>query len=154
MWKENRVKLFKDKLEKIESMYQSSKRHFPDVPEVTPKELQRLRSEQKVVVVDVRSPEEQAVSMISGAVTAQHFEKNWKEYEGATVVAYCTTGHRSGLFARDLQAMGWNAFNLKGAILGWTHGGGELVNAEGPTRKVHVYNRQCNLVAEGYEGVW
>jgi hypothetical protein len=44
--------------------------------------------------------------------------------------------------------------NLKGAILSWTHVGGRVVDASGPTTRVHVWSPKANLVAEGYEGVW
>ena len=58
------------------------------------------------------------------------------------------------MYAKDLQAKGWKVFNLKGAILAWTHAGGPLVDPEGPTRRVHVYSSRFNLVAEGYDAVW
>lgn len=44
---------------------------------------------------------------------------------------------------------------MKGAILAWTHSGGELVDSAGnPTRRVHVHSKKSDLVADGYEGVW
>jgi sodium/bile acid cotransporter 7 len=142
------------KRQQIEKMYNASKRHFPEVAELAFEELPGLRERERVVLVDVRSPAEQEVSMIAGAITADDFLEHRADHEGATVVAYCTIGHRSGLFAQELSAEGWRVFNLKGAILSWTHGGGALENADGPTQRVHVYSRQCNLTAEGYEAVW
>jgi rhodanese-related sulfurtransferase len=142
------------KRERIESLYQKTKQNFPEVPVLSAGELEGLQREEKVVLVDVRSPQEQAVSMIEGAVTYQDFDQRKQDFEGATVVAYCTVGHRSGLYARNLLHLGWKAFNLDGAILGWTHHGGALVNSEGSTKKVHVWGKKFNLVADGYEGVW
>jgi rhodanese-related sulfurtransferase len=142
------------KRRRLESMYQSSRRHFPEVPEVTVEELRALQRENNIVLVDVRAAEEQQVSMIPGAVAAQQFEASQDEYKDATVVTYCTIGHRSGLYAKNLQARGWKVLNLKGAVLAWTHAGGELENTEGQTRRVHVCTRHCNLAAEGYEAIW
>ncbi len=142
------------KRQTIESLYQTSKQHFPEVPEVVPEELQALRDNGRVLLVDVRRPDEQAVSMLPGAVTKKEFEQRSEEFEGVTVVTYCTLGHRSGLYAKRLQAKGWRVHNLKGSILAWTHAGGELVDAEGPTQRVHVCGPSWNLAADGYEPVW
>lgn len=143
------------KRQQIEELYQRSKRKFPEVADVTAEELRRRREAgEEILLVDVRNPAEQAVSMIPGAVTADELESDPERYRGATVVTYCTIGHRSGIYARKLQKAGWNASNLKGAILSWTHAGGELRAPEGATRRVHVGGPRWNLVADGYEGVW
>ncbi len=142
------------KRERIEAIYRKSKRSFPKIADLTAEELQRRLAGGNVVVVDVRSPEEQAVSMIDGAITSDDFEARLDTYEGATVVAYCTLGHRSGLYVQELQSRGWTALNLIGAIVAWTHVGGALVDGDGTTRMVHVWARRYNLAAEGYESVW
>jgi sodium/bile acid cotransporter 7 len=142
------------KRERIEVIYRKSKRSFPRIADLTAEELQGRPADEKIVVVDVRSPEEQAVSMIDGAITSREFEARLEAYEGATVVAYCTMGHRSGVYVEELQGRGWTALNLVGAILAWTHVGGALADGDGPTRMVHVWGRQYNLAAEGYEAVW
>ena len=142
------------KQRQIDAMYQKARRSFPDVTEITAEELQELKARENVVLVDVRSDQEQAISMIPGAVTSAYFEEHQPDYRGAAVAVYCTVGQRSGNYAKTLQADGWRVFNLKGAILAWTHGGGALENADGPTRKVHVCNRHCDLVADGYEAIW
>jgi len=142
------------KLKKIDSMYVRSKAQFPEVPEITAEELRQKMKSEDLVIVDVRGPEEQAVSMIEGAIPSMDFERKMEEYEGAPVVCYCTMGHRSGLYAQHLQRLGWDATNLKGSILSWTHAGGELVDSEGPTRRVHVWGPRTSLEAEGYEPVW
>ncbi len=142
------------KRQTIESLYETSKQHFPGVPEIVPQELQTLQDNGRVLLVDVRRPDEQAVSMLPGAITKKEFEQRSEEFEGATVVTYCTLGHRSGLYAKRLQAKGWRVHNLKGSILAWTHAGGELVDGEGPTQRVHVCGPSWDLAADGYEPVW
>jgi len=58
------------------------------------------------------------------------------------------------MYARHLAGKGWTVHNLEGAILAWTLDGGPLVDADGPTTRVHVCNRRYNLAADGYEPIW
>ncbi|MHC5009425.1 MAG: rhodanese-like domain-containing protein [Planctomycetota bacterium] len=141
-------------LQQIEAMYASTRRHFRDIQEISAEDAKDILREENTVVVDVRTAEEQAISMIPGAIPSTDFEQNMAKYENARVICYCTIGHRSGLYTKALQERGWNALNMKGAILAWTHAGGELTSSEGPTQRVHVHNPRCNLVAEGYEPIW
>lgn len=142
------------KQEEIETLYARSKRLFPEVADLSVEELDRLRETDEVVLVDVRNPPEQAVSRIPGSITSAELEADPSAYSGRTLVTYCTIGHRSGLYARDLQASGFRVFNLKGAILAWTHAQRELVDADGATRKVHVAGPKWSLEASGYDPVW
>ena len=64
------------------------------------------------VLVDVRSDSEHAVSRIPGAITQQEYEDHTEELAGRRVVAYCTVGGRSYLFARKLVAGGVDAVEL------------------------------------------
>jgi len=143
------------KRERIEELYAGYAASFGRVPGMSAAELSaRLDSVARPVLIDVRTPAEQAVSMISGAITREEFERRRTELAGRSVVSYCTIGHRSGLYAQELRADGWEAFNLEGSILSWTHIGGDLVNQDGATRELHVYGRQWDLAASGYETVW
>lgn len=143
-----------EKLARIAAMYADYRKGFPDVPGVSAQELAALQANGEVVLVDVRTAEEQAVSMIPGALTQEDFEAERKRYEGSRIVTYCTIGARSGEYAAELQADGLKVRNLEGSLLAWTHAGGELAGPEGPTKKLHVYGKRWNLAAEGYEGVW
>ena len=92
--------------------------------------------------------------MIPDAITAEEFQNRRDEFEGATVVTYCTAGYRSGLAARQLQIDGWEVRNLAGSILAWTHAGLPLVAGDENTKKVHIYSPGWDLSADGYEPVW
>jgi rhodanese-related sulfurtransferase len=138
--------------ETIEAMYRKYKRAFPDVPDVRADELVAAADE-NTVLVDVRAPAEQAVSMIPGAVTRREFERNPAKYKGRRIVPYCTIGYRSGLYARDLRNEGWDAQNLSGSILAWIDAGGEVTSATGTTRSVHVFGSEWDLLPPGYEAV-
>ncbi len=143
------------KMERINDLYSRSKSgHFPNVEDVTMEGLAALREAEEVVLVDVRNPPEQEVSMIPGAITAAELEADPEPYSGKTFVTYCTVGHRSGLYAQKLAAEGHRAVNLAGAILAWTHAGGELIDGNGPTQRVHVGGPKWSLEADGYEPVW
>jgi sodium/bile acid cotransporter 7 len=144
----------REKWQRIEKLYQRSRGHFPTVPELTAPELVALRASRPVLLVDVRNQDELAVSRIPGAITPQELEERWSEALATPVVTYCTIGHRSGLYAQMLRDRGVDAYNLAGSILAWTHNGGELVNAGGPTRRVHVSGPKWSLEADGYEPVW
>lgn len=137
---------------KIESMYRGYEREFPQVPDVLPSEL-LAATNKTALLVDVRSPAEQAVSMIPGAVTRRDFERDVHQYKGRPVVTYCTIGYRSGLYAETLRKKGWDVRNLRGSILGWVHAGGKVVNKEGKTRTVHVYGPAWSLLPDGYKAV-
>ncbi len=143
------------KRERIEQMYAEYEQEFPGVPSITPEQLrQELASESQLILVDVRQPAEQQVSMIPGAITQQEFETRFADGADATVVTYCTIGYRSGKFAAELRAKGVNAVNLRGSLLGWCHSAGELVNENGPTHRAHVYSRRWNLLPDEFEAVW
>lgn len=143
-----------EKLQKIEAMYAGyHEKSFPDVPDITVDEL--LAERQQVVLVDVRSPKERAVSIIPGAITPEELEARAARDRGRRVVAYCTIGYRSGLYVERLRREGWDAYNLAGSILAWTHAHQPLVDPQGePTHRVDVYGRKWNLAASGYDAVW
>lgn len=144
-----------EKRARIDELYESYRSDFPDAPEVTSETLARmLAGPEALVLVDVRSDDEREVSTLPGAISRKEFERNADRFAGREVVTYCTIGYRSGRYTAELVEKGWNAHNLRGSIVSWTHVGGELDHGGSPTRKVHVYGRSWNLVAEGYEAVW
>ncbi|MFQ5525988.1 MAG: rhodanese-like domain-containing protein [Thermoanaerobaculia bacterium] len=143
-----------DKQARIEQLYARSKKLFPEVADLTVDELDRLCEHAPVTLIDVRNPPEQEVSMIPGAITAAEFEADPGSHAGSSLVTYCTVGHRSGLYAQRLQAAGHRVFNLRGAILSWTHAGRVLEDANGPTRRVHVAGPNWSLESSEYDPVW
>ncbi|MEO2159118.1 MAG: rhodanese-like domain-containing protein [bacterium] len=139
---------------KIEKIYQSQRNRFPGIQEITPEELKEIESTENVTLVDTRTPAEQEVSMLPKAITVEQFQAHPEQFRGTKVVAYCTVGVRSGTFVKSLEQGGWDAYNLMGAILGWTHVDGGLTSTEGPTKNVHIHGPSMNLTAEGYKPVW
>lgn len=129
---------------------------FVGVPEVTAPELRQLLDDEgkRVVLVDVRTSEEQQVSMISGShvVTAVEYEEDrgkWKDYQ---VVCNCTVGYRSGQYAKRLMGEGVKAANLRGGIVAYTQAGLPLVDPSTAqdTKRVHVCAPRWAMQGDGY----
>lgn len=105
----------------------------------------------KYILVDVRSEEEQKISMIPGAITVQEFEKNKSKYKGKSIVTYCTIGYRSGKYTKQLIKEKFKAYNLEGSILGWIHTKKKLVDSKGePTQNVHIYDKNWDYLPKGF----
>ena len=153
MWK-RKVLDDEGKRQRIAELYAGFRRKLGGVPEVTVDDYPALAASRTVVLVDVRTDAERNVSMIPGAIPAADFEARKAEFEGSTVVPYCTVGYRSGLYGNKLHEEGWQVANLVGSIVAWTHTGRQLVNAEGETRQVHVGGPKWSLAAEDYEPSW
>ena len=138
----------------IAQMSAKNKRSYPGVPELSPEEAAGMQAAGEVVFVDVREFEEFAVSHLPGAIHVDAFEKGTEQYRDAKVIAYCTIGYRSGLYAAKLRKKGIDAYNLSGSILSWVHAGRPIVDKDGETKRLHVYGRKWNLGPAGYDTVW
>lgn len=147
----------------LHAMAKRISRHFPQVPLISSTELRRLLDTggpglPQAVVVDCRTPEEAAVSMIPGSLTQEEFEARRGDMAGKTVVCYCTVGYRSSSLAAKLRGQGLEAKNLEGGIVRWAQKRYPLVarDSEGKevdTKRVHVYAKPWALQPEDYEAV-
>jgi len=139
----------------IDRMVAEYRKDYEGVPELSVSELVSRMKTDEVVLVDVRTQPEQAVSMIPGAIPYTEFEARKEECSDKTIVAYCTIGSRSGNYAATLRREGLDAYNLEGSILAWAHAGRSLIDSEGAeTRQVHVYGPKWNLLPKGYIPIW
>ncbi len=126
---------------------------FPGQPEISVAEWLERTKGRPAVLVDVREPHEQRVSMLPGAISKQTFEGESDRYRSWLVVPYCTIGLRSGFFTRTLRGHGFEVRNLAGGALGWAHAGLPFEADGKTTRRVHVYAAGWNLLPQGYEAV-
>jgi sodium/bile acid cotransporter 7 len=139
---------------KIEKMYSEYKKKFPDVPDIDPQQAMPLWESQKVVFVDVRESDEQFVSKLPGAVTAEAFLENPDKYKDYIKIGYCTISYRSGKLAQKIRNEGIAMYNLRGGLLSWVHNGGKVYSGTKETNRIHVYGRLWDLGPDRYEAVW
>ena len=143
-----------EKRQEVAAMYADYREDFPGIEEIDPERALKLLEDLDVVFVDVRKPEEQAVSMIPGAVTSEVFLADTERFRGQRIIAYCTISYRSGKLAAKLNRKGITMVNLKGGLLGWVHAGGPLVRGNLPVTVLHVYGRKWDLAPAGIETVY
>jgi len=159
-----------DRRTRVEALYRDLRTGsgYTHVPEVWPKDLharlvqdassRRPCSASNLVLVDVRERDERKVSRLHRcAISRDECMAMLRDgrLRDRDVVAYCTVGHRSGMFASRLRARGVDAKNLAGSVLLWTHEGYPLVDEhDQETRHVHVYSQEWSLEADGYQPVW
>ncbi len=144
-----------NQLEEIRRSAADLRRQFSDVPMVTPAELQSWSQSRaaQIVLIDVREPEEQMISMLPGAVKASDFRLEDYRPE-AILVAYCTIGYRSAMLARQWRRCQREVFSLDGGILAWCHAGLPITEREQPTMWVHVYSADWSLLPPGFAATW
>lgn len=137
----------------VQKMYGEYKKNFPDIGDISAAAAERLDARNEVVFIDVRTPEEQAVSELPGAVTEAAVKENPTILEGKTAVAYCTIGYRSGLYVEKMDRRGIHMLNLAGGILAWVLSGGKVYHDGRETKRVHVYGEKWNYAPAGYEAI-
>ena len=99
------------------------------------------------VFLDTRESEEYQVSHLPGARYLGFRDLVPTALTGLTkdtpLVVYCTVGYRSERIARELRQQGFTrVYNLYGSLYAWRLAGLPLENAEGPTDRIHTYNRK------------
>ena len=124
---------------------------FDEVPRISTGELDAWLSDasrRDPLLLDVREPEEFAVSHLPGAIrvdpdaTAESLKSRLKDAEA--IVVYCSVGHRSSVLAQRLIDARWSDVkNLEGSIFQWANEGRAVVDAAGKrTPRVHPYNER------------
>lgn len=108
------------------------------VPRIGRDEAEKLISDGRALVVDVRdAPEVQASGRIKGA---KHVSRGMLEFRAdpaspyhdpafapdRTVLVYCASGGRSALAGKTLQELGYKDVRNLGAFKEWAEGGGDI----------------------------
>ncbi len=95
------------------------------VPEVNPEEAQRmLREDGKVVLLDVRTPQEHVQVRIPNSMLLPLDELRYAYSnlpKDKVYIVYCRSGERSAFATYFLRHMGYEAYNLAGGILTWPY---------------------------------
>jgi rhodanese-related sulfurtransferase len=143
------------KKQQMNNMYQQYQQEaFPNASTVTVEQLLTWQRSGEVILVDVRTPEERAISRIPSAITLEEFQENINSYSHYKIVFYCTIGYRSGIETEKAQQQNLDAHNLHGGVLAWSHIGQPFLRDDRETRDVHVYGKKWNLTPQGYNPVW
>lgn len=143
-----------EKKQIVHAMYQDYKKSFPDVADMEPQTAMQLMQAEQVVFVDDRGPAEREVSTLPGAITPEELLARIQEYRGKIIVSYCTISYRSAKLTRRLRDQGLSAYNLAGGLLAWVLEGGRVYDANGESKRIHVYGKRWNYPADGYQAVW
>jgi rhodanese-related sulfurtransferase len=127
---------------------------------IKPADLMKILDDTDLVLIDVRQPKEQEVSMLPHALTTAEFAEKFRHGipKEKKLVVYCTIGYRSGLYAMELAKQGIHADNLEGGVLAWSFAGGKFLakdpnGALAETHRIHVYAPEWNIVHSDYIGV-
>lgn len=116
------------------------------VPVISVDDLRAIRDD--VVLLDARSRAEFDISRIAGARFAGYDEFDPEAIRDiprdATIVLYCSVGHRSEEIGRRLEGLGYSdVHNLYGSIFEWVNRGYPVVDAEGKqVDRLHTYDAQ------------
>jgi rhodanese-related sulfurtransferase len=121
---------------------------FPGVRQLPPAQLSEWLADSarpRPLLLDVRSPEEFAVSHLPGARRVAAEAGADEVLAGVppeqVIICYCAAGWRSSLLAQRLARAGHReVFNLEGAIFDWACSGRTLERSGQPARTVHPFN--------------
>ncbi len=121
---------------------------YPTVSHLSTEEVHTLLARQdhvKPVLLDVREPDEYAVSHLRGAHLAPTEKEALKiiarQDRDSMVIVYCSVGYRSSEMSKKLQENGLtNVFNLEGSIFKWANEGRELYQGNRRVSVVHPFN--------------
>jgi rhodanese-related sulfurtransferase len=138
-------------LEKIRVIVRES---FPSVSQMGTDALGEWLPNPSLLLVDVRSPEEFAVSHLPGAVnlqTAAQIAATVNERKPARTVLYCSVGFRSSRLVHVLARQGLRGvMNLEGSIFQWANEGRAVYQGNREVYKVHPYGKRwAGLLKDG-----
>lgn len=124
-------------------------RTFPEVQRISTDRLAAWLADDarpQPILLDVRRPEEFAVSHLPGAIRVDPGAHPRRVLDalppGRPVVAYCSVGYRSSLLVQTLQHVAEREmYNLDGSLFQWANEGRAMVDENGaPTTVAHPYS--------------
>ena len=148
--------------DRVRSEYYRLAEKYADIPVIKAPELLKHWEDSNFVLVDVRPPEERAISTIARSYSPPELSTTFtspQSMEGKQVITFDTIGYRAARYAKQLMAMGLKVRNLEGGLLAWALYGGPLVTADSTggtreTHKLHVFSEDLNLLPDKYQAVW
>ncbi len=99
----------------------------PPIPQLDPASAQaKLAGKPKPFLLDVRQPDEYAQAHIPGAILIPLGELSRRIDElprDREIICVCRSGNRSHSATRHLLSAGFQASNLSGGMIHWSHAG-------------------------------
>lgn len=85
-----------------------------DILQTSNKELQKILSEEKYIIVDVRTNQEYELSHVVDAINIPYDEidKSINLDKDKTIIVYCMSGTRSNIVYGELKKLGYNVYDL------------------------------------------
>ena len=111
------------------------------------------------LVLDSRELPEYVVSHIEGALHIGYDDFDLAVLDSVDlnqpIIIYCSVGYRSGKIGEKLIEHGYtDVRNLYGGLFNWVNTGHSVVNHEGPTQKIHTYNKRWSQWVTKGEKTW
>ena len=104
-----------------------SKFFGPEIAQIEPKQARaQLNRKPAPILLDVRQPEEYIQGHIAGAklIPLGELGAHLKELpKNREIICVCRSGHRSRRAAQELVKAGFQAVNMTGGMINWTHQG-------------------------------
>ena len=132
-------------LERIKTI---ARKAYPTVPQLSTDLLVEWmeKMEPALLLVDVRTPEEFAVSHLR---SARNLRTTWQiadavaEQKPSKTILYCSVGFRSSRLGHLLAQQGVkDVLNLEGSIFEWANEGHAVYRGDVPVQQVHPYGRR------------
>ncbi len=131
------------------TVLESIRRDYPTVPQLSTDSLAAWLADSTAtppVLLDVREPDEYAVSHLRGALRVAPDSFSVAQLDSlprdTPIVAYCSVGYRSAAVVQRLREAGYTrAVNLEGSLFRWANEGRPVYRDGAPVREVHPYNR-------------
>ncbi|MEB3213228.1 MAG: rhodanese-like domain-containing protein [Leptolyngbyaceae bacterium] len=117
--------------------------NFPTVEHISIEEFEQrsdTTAPTEILIVDVRKPEEFAVSHLKHAINLEDADAIFElaqVQQAEQIILYCSVGYRSAKMAQALEQRGLeNVVNLEGSIFEWANSG----------RPVYLENKKAEVV--------
>ncbi|MEB3231118.1 MAG: rhodanese-like domain-containing protein [Leptolyngbyaceae bacterium] len=136
-----------------QTLKQQIRAEFPSVEHISVQEfetyLPAIESQDsdsaKVLLVDVRAPEEFAVSHLHHAVNLEDANAILdlaQQRQVEQIILYCSVGYRSAKMAQTLEQQGWDAVvNLEGSLFEWANSGRPVFRGDEEVEVVHPFDQ-------------
>lgn len=127
-----------------------NKYNTEEVSYITVQELEKIKQQEDIIILDSREKNEYNVSHLEAAMhvgydlfSIEYFSEKVPNKD-QVIVVYCTLGVRSHDVAFQLKEAGYTKVkNLYGGICEWKNEGNSVVDQKNkPTEKVHTFSKE------------